>query len=175
MRHLMAALSDKGRWRISGVGPGYVVVAARARALAEDKGAQLLMHEAQPDQAVTVTEVRRVGWLFYVRSDLTPYPSAVRPWQADARRDKARAPRTPPAASREPFEGRAYIGRVLVWFSESGYGSIACADRSLGNVAIRRSDLSKGEESALQAGQYVSFMIKKTPDGVFAINVFTYG
>lgn len=165
LRHLAASLSNRRRWRIADAGLGYVVVAARSRAAAEEKGVQLLEQNALDDQTVVVTEISRRGWLLYVRCALTPYPSALKPWQAETTRLST------PAAPRDPVNGRAYIGRVLASFGDEGSGSIYCADRRIGKVSVRRSDLNEREQAAVRAGEHVGFIIKKTSEGLFATNV----
>jgi cold shock CspA family protein len=171
-QHLAASLANKGRWRMASAGRGHVVVAARSRSVAEAKGAELLSQDAAPDQTVVVTQVRRRAWLVYVRSELTPYPSALKPWQAEsARRAMPRAS----VATRDPVAGRTYIGRVLVWSDDRGYGSISCADRRIGNISLRSSDLDERQEAALRAGQHVGFTIKKTPEGLFATDIVLLG
>jgi hypothetical protein len=181
LQHLAASLADDRLWRVANIGLGYVVVAARSRDLAAEKGAQILGRDAQEDQTVTVTGVSRSGWLVYVRSALTPYPSARKPWQAErARRSasfRARIRRRPAGAraAREPVEGRTYLGQVLTWLSESRCGTIACADRTIGKVTVRESGVRPRDVAGMRAGQHVTFTIEKTPDGLVAASVRLVG
>jgi cold shock CspA family protein len=166
LRHLIASLGNSERWRIATVGPGYVEIAARSRAVAEARGAELLAQDAYPDQSVTVVSARSRGWLVYVRSALIPYPTSTHPRQQDPA--AARSAAGPPVP---PVEGRMYLGRVLVWFGDKGYGSIACSNRGIGNVAVRRADLTTGQETFLRAGQHVCFCVKRTADGLYAVDI----
>jgi cold shock CspA family protein len=181
LRHLAASLSNSRLWRVASSGLGYVVVAARSRDLAAEKGVQILGRDAQEDQTVTVTEVSYRGWLVYVRSALTPYPSARKPWQAERRRKSAsfreRVRKRPVGArpAREPVEGRAYIGQVLVWLSESRCGTITCSDQTIGNVTVRESGVRPRDVASMRAGRHVTFTIEKTPDGLLAVNVRMLG
>ena len=123
----------------------------------------------------------RRGWLVYVRSELTPYRSALKPWQAERTRRSAsfrarvrkRAAATRPA--REPVKGRDYLGQVRMWLSESRYGTIACADRTIGDVTVRESGVRPRDLVGMRAGQHVTFTIEKTPDGLVATNVRLVG
>jgi cold shock CspA family protein len=168
LRHLIASLKNKSSWRIANVGPGRVEIAARSRTAAEIHGKALLAQNAYPDQSVTVISARSRGWLVYVELTLTPYPTSLHPRQACTPR------KLPPDVSltaRTPTEGRMYLGHVTVWFSDKGYGTIACANRRIGNIKVRRSDLAGGREDILRAGQNVCFYIERTSDGLFAVDV----
>jgi cold shock CspA family protein len=181
LRHLTASLGNGRLWRVASTGLGYVVVAARSRSLAVEKGKQILGRDAQADQTVTVTDVSRRGWLVYARSALTPFPSARKPWQAERTRRSAsfregvrkRAARALPA--REPVEGRTYLGQVLTWISERGPGIIACSDQRIGKVTVRESGLRPRDVTRMCAGQHVAFTIEKTPNGLVAANVRLVG
>jgi hypothetical protein len=172
-QHFMAALRNERVWRVADVGLGYIVVAARSRALAETKGELLLKQDALADQSVVVTNVTHRGRLVYVRCELRPYPSRLRPWQSGPVR-RPKAPRQSPVP-REPVEGRVYIGQVSEWSAAEGRGSIDCANRTIGRVEVRRSDLSERAEAAMHAGQHVSFVVKSTPDGIFAVDIMALG
>lgn len=177
LQHLIASLADGGLWRVANGGLGYVVVAARSREVAEEKGAQILSRDAQADQTVTVIEVTRHGWLVYVRSALTPYPSAEKPWRAERTRRSAsflgrvRKRSVPARPTREPVEGRVYLGQLLRWHGERRYGTIACADRTIGNVTVQESGVRLRDMASMHAGKHVTFTIEKTPDGPVATNV----
>jgi cold shock CspA family protein len=177
LQHLIASLANGGLWRVASGGLGYVVVAARSREFAEEKGAQILGPDAQADQTVTVIEVARHGWLVYVRSALTPYPSAEKPWQAERTRRSAsllarvRKRSAPARPTRQPVEGRVYLGQLLSWHSERRYGTIACADRTIGSVTVRESGVRPRDLASMRAGKHVTFTIEKAPDGPVATNV----
>ena len=181
LRHLAASLTNSELWRVANAGLGYVVVAARSRDLAAEKGLQILGRDAQEDQTVVVTEVSHRGWLVYVRSDLTPYPSARKPWQAERARKTAsfrariRKRATSAQPAHEPVEGRTYVGQVLVWLSESRNGTIACADRTIGDVTVHESGVRPRDVATMRAGQHVTFTIEKTQDGLVATDVRLVG
>jgi hypothetical protein len=171
-QHLAATVTNKHLWRIASAGLDHVVIAARSREVAEAKGAQLLGQDKYDDQKIVVTAATRRGWLVYVRSQLIPFPSAIKPWQAEAGRwQQPRTPLTP----RDPVEGRVYIGRVIEWFGDQGYGSIRCSDPRIGNVQARGTDLDAREQASMRAGQHVSFVIKRTSDGFAATGIMLLG
>lgn len=181
LRHLAASLANDRLWRVADTGLGYVVVAARSRDLAAEKGGQILSSDAEEDQTVTVTEVSHRAWLVYVRSRLTPYPSARSPWQAERARKSAsfrefyrmRAARAHPA--REPVAGRTYLGQVLTWHGASRHGTVACSDRSIGNVAVRENGVRPRDVASMRAGQHVAFTIEVTADGLVAVDIRLIG
>lgn len=128
-----------------------------------------------------VTEVTQRGWLFYVGSQLTPYPSSRKPWQVERAkrtasfRERVRKRATTAKPTRKPVEGRTYLGQVLMWLSESGCGTIACTDRTIGNVTIRESGLRPRDVASLRVGQLVTFTIENAPDGLAAANIRLVG
>lgn len=179
-QHLAESAKNSGLWRVATAGPGYIVVAAPSRGLAAAKGAELLGLDALDDQTVTVTEVSQRGRLVYVRSALSPYPSARKPWQVERDRRigafRARAARRASAKPAPgPVAGRQYIGQVQTWLSESRHGTIACADRTIGVVAVGESGLRPGDMASVRTGQYVTFTIEQVPDGLVATDVRVIG